>query len=221
MAVEISPSILSADFARLAEEMADVERFNVERFHIDVMDGHFVPNLTIGPDVVRHMRKETDKILEVHLMITDPLKYGPIFADAGSDVVLFHIEVAPDPRPVMDAIREKGAKVGLVVNPPTDIESIIPYLAEIDHMLVMSVNPGFSGQKFISSAIEKVRRVRKVAGPDLDIEVDGGINSETAVSCIEAGANVLVAGSFIYGAEDRGVPIAALREAGVKAASSG
>jgi ribulose-phosphate 3-epimerase len=215
MKLEISPSILSADFAHLADEIADVLRFDVERFHLDVMDGHFAPNLTIGPDVVSAVRKCTDRVLETHLMITDPLKYGPIFAEAGSDIVGFHIEVAPDPRPVLDAIRAKGAKVGLVVNPPTDIETVLPFIKEIDHLLIMSVNPGFSGQKFIPDAVEKIRMAREAAGPDLDIEVDGGINAETAVPCIEAGANVLVAGSFIYGAKDRGVPIAALRNAAV------
>jgi len=214
MSVEISPSILSADFARLADEVADVERFGVERFHLDVMDGHFVPNLTVGPDMVRAMRKLTSRILEAHLMISDPAKYGAVFAEAGADVVLFHIEVAPKPKGIIKALRDAGVKPGLVVNPPTPVEKVLPFLGEIDQLLVMSVDPGFSGQKFMPVAIGKIRKAREKAGSKLDIEVDGGVNAETAALCIEAGANVLVAGNFIYKANDRGAAISALRAAG-------
>ena len=213
MTVEISPSILSADFAHLADEIKDVEQFGVERFHLDVMDGHFVPNLTFGADLVRDVRRVSDKFLEAHLMITDPLLFGPLFAKRGADVVQFHIEAVSDPKPVFDAIRKEGSKVGLALNPPTDIETVLPFLGEIDSLLVMSVNPGFSGQKFIPDAIEKIRRAREEAGPGLDIEVDGGIDGETAGPCIEAGANALVSGSYIFTAPDRGEAIAALRNA--------
>ena len=176
------------------------------------MDGHFVPNITFGPFIVEAIRKLTKLPLDTHLMIDDPLTYGPQFAAAGSDIVTFHVESPCDPSAVFDAIEAEGAKAGMVVNPATDIHKLEPWLDRCAMVLVMSVVPGFGGQSFISEVLDKVRWLR-ANGFDRDIEMDGGVGPATARACKDAGANVLVAGSAVFGQADRAAAIAAIREA--------
>ncbi len=208
--MKLAPSILSADFADLAaevERVADV----ADLIHVDVMDGHFVPNLTIGPVVVSALRKHTDLFLDCHLMIDNPGVLLGDFADAGADRCIVHIELG-DPRPLFEEMRQRNVGVGLVLNPETDVDAVLPYLDEIDLLLVMSVNPGWGGQGFIPEVLDKVRVARKVIddrGLDVEIEIDGGINVTTAPAAAEAGADILVAGSAVFGAPD---PLAAARE---------
>jgi len=208
--IKIAPSILSADFSRLGEQIKLVEP-EVDMLHIDVMDGHFVPNLTIGVPVVKSIRKMTDLDLDVHLMITNPMKFVKPFSDAGADIITVHAESVH----WMDAIemvKKEGKKIGVSISPPTPTSLMEPALHDLDMALVMSVNPGFPAQKFMPEAIPKVSRIRELIEKDkldCDIQVDGGINPATARQVVEAGANVLVAGSAIYGAED---PLAAIRE---------
>ena len=211
--VKIAPSLLSADFGHLEDEIRSVTDGGADLLHLDVMDGHFVPNLTFGPFIVEAIRRLSDLPLDCHLMIEDPLTYGPQFASAGADIVTFHIEVAPQPEPVFDAIEAEGAKAGLVVNPNTDIRRLEPWLDRCAMVLVMSVFPGFAGQAFIPEVLDKVRWLRGEAGFVGDIEIDGGVTPKTAAACKQAGANVLVAGSAVYGQEDRGAAITAIREA--------
>jgi ribulose-phosphate 3-epimerase len=211
--VKIAPSLLSANFGRLDAEIASVTEGGADLLHLDVMDGHFVPNLTFGPFIVEAIRKLTDLPLDCHLMIEDPLTYGPQFASAGADIVTFHIEAAPEPAPVFDAIEARGAKSGLVVNPDTDVRLLEPWLDRCSMVLVMSVFPGFGGQAFIPEVLEKVRLLRGELGFERDLEMDGGVSPETAAACKEAGANVLVAGSAIYGKANRAEAIRAIREA--------
>ncbi len=201
----ISPSLLSCDFARLAEDIARVETAGADWLHVDVMDGHFVPNLTIGPPVVEAIAKVAHRPLDVHLMITDPLKYARHYAKAGAHVLTFHIEVAGSSagaREVIEAFRAEGVrKVGVALNPDAPIERVAEVLDVVDLVLVMSVFPGFGGQKFMPSVLPKVRWLRE-RGYTGDIEMDGGLNAETLPLCAEAGANVFVAGSAIFGAVD-------------------
>jgi ribulose-phosphate 3-epimerase len=202
-AMKLAPSILSADFADLA---AEVERVAdaADLLHVDVMDGHFVPNLTIGPVVVSALRKHTDLFLDCHLMIDNPAVLLEGFADAGADRCIVHIELG-DPRPLFDEMRERNVGVGLVLNPETAVDAVLPYLDEIDLLLVMSVNPGWGGQGFIPDVLDKVRVARKVIddrGLDVEIEIDGGINVTTAPAAAEAGVDILVAGSAVFGAPD-------------------
>jgi ribulose-phosphate 3-epimerase len=201
--VKLAPSILSADFADLA---AEVERVAdaADLLHVDVMDGHFVPNLTIGPVVVSALRKHTDLFLDCHLMIDNPAVLLEGFADAGADRCIVHIELG-DPRPLFEEMRQRNVGVGLVLNPETDVDMVLPYLDEIDLLLVMSVNPGWGGQGFIPDVLDKVRVARKVIddrGLDVEIEIDGGINVDTAPAAAEAGVDILVAGSAVFGAAD-------------------
>jgi ribulose-phosphate 3-epimerase len=202
-AMKLAPSILSADFADLA---AEVERVAdaADLLHVDVMDGHFVPNLTIGPVVVSALRKHTDLFLDCHLMIDNPAVLLADFADAGADRCIVHIELG-DPRPLFEEMRQRNVGVGLVLNPETDVDAVLPYLDEIDLLLVMSVNPGWGGQGFIPDVLDKVRVARKVIddrGLDVEIEIDGGINVTTAPAAAEAGVDILVAGSAVFGAPD-------------------
>lgn len=202
----IAPSILSADFARLGEEVKRVEEAGVDWIHVDVMDGHFVPNLTIGAPVVKALHKVTKLPLDVHLMITDPDKYLQDFADAGASYITVHQEACTHLQRTLSQIRALGKKAGVALNPATPEETLKYVLKDIDLVLVMSVNPGFGGQKFLTEAIAKVGRLRKMfneAGlPDVHISVDGGINTETGAQVVEQGADVLVAGNSIYKSSD-------------------
>ncbi|MCY8372156.1 ribulose-phosphate 3-epimerase [Bacillus haynesii] len=205
--VYVAPSILSADFARLGEEVRDVEQGGADFIHIDVMDGHFVPNLTIGPLVVEAIRPITELPLDVHLMIEAPDRYIPAFAKAGADILSVHVEACPHLHRTIQLIKEQGVKAGVVLNPHTPVQQIEHVLEDLDLVLLMTVNPGFGGQSFISSVLPKIRQVKEMAEQkglaDLLIEVDGGVNKNTARQCIEAGANLLVAGSAVYNEKDR------------------
>jgi len=212
--IKIAPSILSADFATLGEDIKDVELGGADYIHVDVMDGHFVPNITIGPLVVNAIRPITKLPLDVHLMIENPDQYIPEFAKAGADIITVHVEACRHLHRTIQLIKEQGIKAGVVLNPSTPVDTIKHIIQDIDMVLLMTVNPGFGGQAFISSVVPKIKEVRELAdtfNPNLDIEVDGGINEETAKICIEAGANVLVAGSFIYGSSNREEAIKAIR----------
>ncbi|MBU0757729.1 MAG: ribulose-phosphate 3-epimerase [Nanoarchaeota archaeon] len=210
----VSPSILSVDFSNLEKDMLSIEQY-VDMFHIDVMDGHFVPNITIGPCVVKGIRKVTRKIFDVHLMISEPEKYIKEFSDAGSDYITVHAEVKYPMLKLIHEIRKFGKKAGVSLNPDTDIGCVLPYIKELDMITVMSVFPGFSGQKFMPEVLEKVRlldNARKVnRAKELLIEIDGGINGETAKLAVEAGADVLVSGSYIFGSRNRKKAIDELR----------
>lgn len=198
----IAPSILSADFSKLGDEIRAIEKAGADWVHVDVMDGHFVPNLTIGPPVVKSLRSVTKLPFDVHLMIDEPDKYIEDFAKAGADYITVHIETLPDPEKTLKRIRELGVKAGITLRPVTPIEEILPYLKYVDLILVMTVNPGFSGQSFMAEQIEKIHIVRKELaklGREALIEVDGGINPQTALVCREA--DVLVAGNAVFKAE--------------------
>jgi ribulose-phosphate 3-epimerase len=203
--VEILPSILSADFARLGEAVAAAERGGATVIHVDVMDGHFVPNITIGPPVVKSLRKATKLPLDCHLMIENPDEFIPAFADAGADWVSVHVEVCRHLHRTLELIAQKGMKPGVVINPATPVESILEILPMVHHVLVMSVNPGFGGQKFIPFSLEKIRKLvklRQQLGLQFRIEIDGGVAHETIAQIVQAGAELLVAGNAIYGSGD-------------------
>jgi ribulose-phosphate 3-epimerase len=212
VSVKVAPSLLSADFSRLREEIAQVETGGADLLHLDVMDGHFVPNITFGPPLVASVRKSTALTLDAHLMITDPLAYAEPFAKAGADIVSFHLEAVTDAGPVIDKLVACGAKPAMVVNPQTPVAGLKPWLRRLHLVLVMSVHPGFGGQKFIGEVLPKIKALRDL-GFAGEIEIDGGINAETAALAREAGATILVAGSSVFGAKDRQGAIAALRGA--------
>ena len=213
-AVKLAPSILDADFARLGEQVAEVERAGADRIHVDVMDGHFVPNLTIGPLVVEALRKVTKLPLDCHLMITNPDCYIAEFADAGADYLTVHVEAAPHLHRTVQAIKERGVKAGVTLNPATSLTTIEEIIGDVDLVLIMSVNPGFGGQAFIPSALHKVARARRMidqAKSRALLEVDGGIKADNAAEVIAAGADVLVAGSAVFCGDDYAATIHALR----------
>ncbi|MDR4482388.1 MAG: ribulose-phosphate 3-epimerase [Nitrospirales bacterium] len=201
----ISPSILSADFARLAEAVQMVEAAGADWIHVDVMDGHFVPNLTVGPPMVEALRKVTSLPLDVHLMMTNPDVFIPEFADAGADLLTVHVEACPHLHRTVQSIKERQVKAGVSMNPATSVTAIEEILVDVDLVLVMSVNPGFGGQQFISSSLDKIRRIRTMMNnsrSSAHLEVDGGVNLANVASVIHAGANVLVAGSAIFGSKN-------------------
>lgn len=212
----LAPSLLSADFVRLAEEIARVEAAGADWLHLDIMDGHFVPNLTFGPPVVAAIRKISKLPLDVHLMVSNPAALVEQFAEAGADYLTVHVETEPHLHRLVNRIRELGVKPAVTLNPATSVDLLDEILSEVDMVLVMSVNPGFGGQKFIPASLAKIRRLKQKMNR-LDrqvlIEVDGGVNQVTAPQLIEAGVDVLVAGSAVFGSADMKTTIAALKQA--------
>jgi ribulose-phosphate 3-epimerase len=200
----VAPSLLACDFAELREEIRRVEQAGAQVLHLDIMDGHFVPNLSFGLPVVEAVRRCTDLPLDVHLMISEPARYVRRFREAGADLLTVHIEVLPDPRPLLQEIRTLGAAAGISLNPPTPVETLDDCLDLCDLVLVMSVMPGFGGQPFEAAALEKLRHVRSLAGPNLLLSVDGGVNADTVGRCAKAGADVLVTGSALFSQDNYG-----------------
>jgi len=199
--IHIAPSILAADFSCLGEQVAAVEDAGADRIHVDVMDGHFVPNLSMGPVVVTGLRPRTRLPLEVHLMVEDPAKFIPSFLKAGADSILFHLEVVPRPEALIELVRAAGKRVGLVVNPHTPVELFEPFLDRIDVALCMTVQPGFGGQPFLPESPERIRKLRaliELRNPACELEVDGGVEHKTAPLAVAAGANVLVVGTGVF-----------------------
>ena len=201
-AVQVAPSLLSCDFMQLGQQVAAVENAGAAVLHVDVMDGHFVPNLALSPGVVRSVRRGSDRLLDVHLMVTDPLFFAEPFVTAGADSVTFHIESDADPGAVIDRLRELGVGVGVSVKPRTDAGTIASVIDRVDLVLIMTVEPGFGGQEFMLDQLDKIRAVRDMAGDDARVEVDGGINLQTAPLCLQAGVDTFVAGHDIFGSSD-------------------
>ncbi len=211
----VAPSLLAADFARLGEEVAAIEAAGADWLHLDVMDGHFVPNISFGPVVLKSLRKLTQMPFDLHLMIAPVDPFLSAFAEAGADHIMFHPEAGPHPHRTLQAIRALNCKAGLVLNPGTPIAHVAPLLDLLDIILVMSVNPGFGGQKFIDSQLARIAELRGIidaSGREIRLEVDGGIDARTAPLCIAAGADTFVAGTAVFGAPDYAAAIAAIRQ---------
>lgn len=213
MNLKIAPSILSADFAYLAQDCRDVLNAGADWLHVDVMDGDFVPNLSLGIPVLAGLSKAVDAFYDVHLMIRRPLEYIEAFARAGADLITFHLEADSDVEKTIEAIHAAGCKAAVSVKPATPVEEVFPYLDRLDMVLIMSVEPGFGGQKFMPQAVDKIAVLRERAGDGLMIQVDGGVDANTAPLCTRAGADVLVAGSAVFGKKDRKEAISAIRSA--------
>lgn len=214
--IKISPSVLACDFSKFGEEVKKVEEAGAELLHLDVMDGMFVPNISFGPDVIRSVRKQSKMIFDVHLMIEDPMRYISHFISVGADIITIHYESCDDPKAVLEQIRSTGKKAAISLKPATPASVVIPLLPYVDMILIMTVEPGFGGQKFMMPMMEKVSAVREMirsGGYTIDIQVDGGINAQTAKIAAAAGANVLVAGSSVFGAEDTKKAIDEIRKA--------
>lgn len=215
MMIKIAPSILSADFAELGRAVKEIDEAGADYIHIDVMDGHFVPNITFGLPVIEAIRPYSDKPFDVHLMIEKPERYIADFARAGADIISVHVEACPHVHRTIQQIKEAGCRAGVVLNPATPVEMITHILPDVDLVLLMTVNPGFGGQAFIPNVLDKIRAVKKAAdvvNPELEIEVDGGVNRETAKDCLEAGANVLVSGSALFRQENKAKAIEELKQ---------
>ena len=211
--IEVAPSVLSADFARLGEEIAEITDAGVNIVHLDIMDGHFVPNLTIGPPVIAKMRKVSGLVFDAHLMITEPARYAESFIRAGVDHISFHIETVDDPRGLIEELHRLGCTAGICVNPETPVDAIEKVAPLCEMVLVMTVHPGFGGQAFMPEEAKKIIRIREIVGPDVRIEVDGGIDPQTAPTVVSYGADTLVAGNAIFAKSDRIAAINAIREA--------
>ena len=211
--IEIVPSILSADFAKLADEIAEIESAGVNVVHLDVMDGHFVPNITIGLPVVAKLRKHSKLVFDCHLMISEPVKYVERFVEAGANHITFHIEATDKPEKLIDILHKLGCTAGICLNPETPVEAIEAVAPLCDMVLVMTVEPGFGAQEFMPEAAKKIVRVREIVGPEIRVEVDGGIDTETAPIVVSYGADTLVAGNAIFAKTDRIAAINAIREA--------
>ena len=211
--IEVAPSILSADFARLADEIAEIESAGVNMVHLDVMDGHFVPNITIGPPVIAKLRKVSKLFFDAHLMITDPAKYAKAFVDAGANHITFHIEVADEPEKLVGQLHKLGCTAGVCLNPETPVEALEKIAPLCDMVLVMTVRPGFGTQKFMPEAAKKIVQIREMVGPEIRVEVDGGINPQTTPIVVSYGADTIVAGNAIFSKSDRIAAINAIRAA--------
>ena len=209
--IKISPSILSCDFAKLGADVEKAEKGGAEYLHIDVMDGLFVPNISFGAPVQKAIRPQSKMVFDTHLMIVDPIRYIDDFVKAGSDIITIHLESCNNVSEVLDKIHSYGIKAGLSIKPKTPVEDIIPFIDKIDMLLIMSVEPGFGGQSFMPEALEKIKKARELF-PTLDIEVDGGINADNIGEIVKMGANIIVAGSSVFGFEDVSEAIKTLRE---------
>ncbi len=215
--IDIAPSILSADFTKLGEAIGIVEKAGATVLHVDVMDGHFVPNITIGLPVVKSIRSATEMIIDTHLMISEPGRYAAEFASAGADMVSVHVEADPHLNRTLNSIRDAGAKAGIAINPATPLAALDEALQYADFVLLMSVNPGFGGQKFVSGSLDKLRRLRQMIvekGLKVRIEIDGGIDEHNAADVIDAGAEILVAGTAIFGNDDPAAAVRRLKDLG-------